>query len=196
MRKLLTALSALVLAVYPFVIYLGIEQYGLNIIGGVLIGALLLRLIFARQSKVAQLKYFAGVSAIIGVSLVALDLLLKQYRLMLFYPVVVNACMLMVFAASLWQKQSIIERLARLQQPDLAPSGVRYTRKVTQVWCLFFIVNGAIAFYSCFQSLEVWTLYNGLIGYLGAGTLFVVEWLIRQVVQKKHQACDDKQKAR
>ncbi|MGF1755265.1 hypothetical protein L4C33_16930, partial [Vibrio makurazakiensis] len=101
-----------------------------------------------------------------------------------YYPVVVNLCMLVVFASSLRQPQTIIERLARLQEPDLAQSGVMYTRKVTKVWCLFFVINGSIALYTCFQSLEVWTLYNGLISYLLAGSLFSIEWLVRQKVRQ------------
>ena len=37
-----------------------------------------------------------------------------------------------------YPKQSAIERIARLQHPDLPPEGVVYTRRVTQIWCVFF----------------------------------------------------------
>jgi len=92
--------------------------------------------------------------------------------------------MLILFASSLNQSQTIIERLARLQEPELPESGVRYTRKVTKVWCGFFVLNGLIALYTCFQPLELWTLYNGLISYLLAGSLFAGEWIVRQFVRK------------
>jgi uncharacterized membrane protein len=76
--------------------------------------------------------------------------------------------------------------LARLQEPDLPESGVLYTRKVTLVWCAFFIMNAATALYTCFESIEIWTLYNGLISYLLAGSLFAGEWIVRQFVRKEH----------
>ena len=92
--------------------------------------------------------------------------------------------MLAVFASSLWQPQTIIERLARLQEPELPQSGIDYTRKVTKVWCLFFVINGSIALYTCFQPLEIWTLYNGLLSYVFAGLLFAGEWVVRQRIRQ------------
>lgn len=48
------------------------------------------------------------------------------------------------FSWSLRSPTSLIERLARIQHPDLPPEGIIYTRRVTQIWCVF-IVNGSIA---------------------------------------------------
>ena len=79
----------------------------------------------------------------------------------------------------------IIERLARLQEPDLPPEGVRYTRKVTWAWCGFFIVNGGIAAWTAlYADLAAWTLYNGCISYLLMGLMFAVEWLCRRRVRR------------
>ncbi|WP_245550190.1 hypothetical protein [Vreelandella jeotgali] len=39
------------------------------------------------------------------------------------YPVAINAVMLTLFTTSLWQGPPIIERLARLREPDLPPAG-------------------------------------------------------------------------
>lgn len=64
---------------------------------------------------------------------------------MYWYPVLVNLMMLAVFGSSLFAGQTVIEKLARLQQPDLPEKAVRYTRRVTQVWCVFFIANGTLA---------------------------------------------------
>lgn len=185
MRQLLTVLSAVVLLAYPFAVYFGIEQYGLSTVGILLIAALGIRLISVQRSQLNELKSVARLSALIGISLVSLGVLFKQHGWLTFYPVVVNLCMLLVFASSLKQPQTIIERLARLQHPDLPASGIAYTRKVTQVWCVFFTFNGLFALYTCFHSLELWTLYNGLISYLLAGSLFVIEWVVRQFVTKE-----------
>lgn len=138
MRQLLTGLSAIVLFAYPFAVYFGIDKFGLNLVGGLLIAALLLRLFVANKTLLKEFKFLALTTGAVGILLVALGMVFKQHGWLKFYPVVVNICMLCVFAFSLKQPQSIIERLARLQEPELPPSGVAYTRKVTMVWCVFF----------------------------------------------------------
>ena len=101
-----------------------------------------------------------------------------------FYPVLVNAVLLAVFAISLLHPPSAIERFARMQEPDLPEAGVRYTRRVTQVWCGFFIVNGSIALATALWASDAgWALYNGLIAYLLMGLLFAGEWLVRRRVR-------------
>ncbi len=186
MRQLLTGLSAIVLFAYPFAVYFGIDKFGLNLIGGLLIAALLLRLFVANKTPLKEFKFLALTTGAVGILLVALGMVFKQHGWLKFYPVVVNICMLCVFAFSLKQPKSIIERLARLQEPELPPSGVAYTRKVTMVWCVFFVLNAAFALYTCFLPVKIWTLYNGLISYLLAGSLFAGEWIVRQFVRKEH----------
>ena len=96
-----------------------------------------------------------------------------------------NLVMLVVFGGSLWTAMPVVERLARLREPDLSPVGVRYTRRVTQVWCGFFIINGAIALFTVLHAdIRLWTLWNGMIAYLLMGTLMAGEWLVRQRVKK------------
>lgn len=138
MRQLLTSLSAIVLFAYPFAVYFGIDKFGLNLVGGLLIAALLLRLFVANKTPLKEFKFLALTTGAVGILLVVLGMVFKQHGWLKFYPVVVNVCMLCVFAFSLKQPQSIIERLARLQEPELPPSGAAYTRKVTMVWCVFF----------------------------------------------------------
>ncbi|WP_165311752.1 hypothetical protein [Vibrio ziniensis] len=184
MRHLLTGLSVVVLLAYPFAIYFGIEKFGLSILGGILAVFFVLRIFTAGQTKLKEFKQLAIISGLVGITLIVLGVLFRSNGWLLFYPVVVNACMLMVFASSLKQPQTIIERLARLQEPDLPKSGVQYTRKVTQVWCLFFLFNGITALYTCFLPIEIWTFYNGLISYILIGALFAIEWVVRQIVRK------------
>ncbi len=184
MHQWLTALSALVLIAYPFAVYYGIDKLGLSIIGLLLAVFFALRIISARKTQLKEFRQLATISGLIGITLIILGVVFRQHGWLMFYPVAVNACMLLVFANSLRQPQTLIERLARLQHPDLPDSGVRYTRKVTQVWCVFFLLNGSIAWTTCFLPLEIWTLYNGLISYCLAGALFAIEWLVRRSVRK------------
>jgi uncharacterized membrane protein len=102
------------------------------------------------------------------------------------YPVVVSAVLLALFAASLVYPPSAIERFARLREPDLPPEAVAYTRRVTQVWCLFFIFNGITAFATALWASDAaWTLYNGLISYCLMGVLMAAEWLVRRRVRAR-----------
>ena len=94
--------------------------------------------------------------------------------------------LLVVFAFSLCHPPTVVERLARLTEPDLPPSGVRYTRKVTAVWCVFYVANGAAAAYTvAFSTDAIWALYNGLIAYVLMGCLMGAEWLVRQWVRRR-----------
>jgi uncharacterized membrane protein len=51
---------------------------------------------------------------------------------------------------------------------------------VTQVWCIFFAVNGALALVTAlWASAATWSLYNGVIAYLLMGLLFAGEYGVR-----------------
>lgn len=105
------------------------------------------------------------------------------------YPVFMSVTMLVAFAATLIKPPSMIERFARIMEPDLDARGVRYTRKVTMVWVAFFALNGLVALWTVQRGdLFYWGLYNGLISYLLAGSLFAVEFLVRQRVRSRNGA--------
>lgn len=114
----------------------------------------------------------------------------KEYFLKL-YSVVINATLLAVFGSTLFIEPNIIFRFATLADKSIKGSSFEkqvysYCKKVTVVWCCFFIINGGIAAYTTFFcSREVWALYNGGISYVLMGTLFVVEFIIRKMVDRK-----------
>jgi len=117
--------------------------------------------------------------------LIAISLLSEAELGLRAYPVLVNLAMLSVFATSLWRGMPVIERLARLQEPDLPDAGVGYTRKVTRVWCGFFVFNASVAATTAlYADLATWTLYNGLVSYVLMGLLFCGEWLVRRRLRR------------
>jgi uncharacterized membrane protein len=104
------------------------------------------------------------------------------------YPLVVNASLLALFSATLFKPPSMIERLARLTTPDLPAHAIEYTRKVTMVWCGFFVLNGCVsAATALWASESAWALYNGAISYALMGALFGGEWLVRGVVKRRNE---------
>lgn len=183
--RALTMLSAIALLAYPLAVFYGLSRWGLGVVAGLLAFLFLLRIIVGNQTQLRELKYVAWLSGATGIVLTLLGTVFQQEGWFTFYPVVVNTLMLALFGMSLWQKETLVERLARLQEPNLPISGVQYTRKVTKVWCVFFVVNGSIALYTCFQPLAIWTLYNGLISYLAAGSLFIIEFIVRFFVREE-----------
>jgi uncharacterized membrane protein len=123
-----------------------------------------------------------GLAAVglVWLALVRSDLSLKAY------PICVNLGLLVLFGQSLWRPPTFVERLARLSDGDLDEAAVRYTRRVTQVWCVFFIVNAGLSLAAAlFASERVWALYTGGISYVLMGLLFGIEWLVRQRVRRK-----------
>ncbi|MDA7746958.1 hypothetical protein N8878_06455 [Psychromonas sp.] len=185
--KPFTILAAIVLLTYPFAVYYGLNEWGLGAVASVLGVLFLLRVLGGNQTRLRELKYIAWLSGGAGLILTALAFLFKSSQWFTYYPVIVNALMLIIFTQSLYQKESMIERFARLQEPNLPDYAIRYTRDVTKIWCLFFVINGGIALSTTFMSLHIWTLYNGLISYLLAGALFAVEFIVRLLVKRKNE---------
>jgi uncharacterized membrane protein len=166
---------------YPLVIYFALGRFEPRWLALLLFALALLRAIAARE---AVWLVAAG-----GAGLLALTATVFNQALPLkLYPALVNAVMLAVFAISLRFPPTVIERIARMQHPQLPANGVIYTRRVTQVWCGFFIINGTLALATAlWASDRVWALYNGLIAYGLMGLLFGGEWLIRQRVMAAHR---------
>jgi uncharacterized membrane protein len=168
------ALTLLTLA-YPLLVYFGLDSHvEPRWLALLLVGMAVLRAAFARE----RVWLVAALGAMV---LAVASFWGNQVMPLKLYPLLVNVVMLCVFSISLVYPPSVIERLARLHEPDLPPTGVAYTRRVTQVWCGFFVVNGGISLLTVFWATDAgWALYNGLISYLLMGVLFVGEWLLRK----------------
>lgn len=176
MRTLLVGLLTLS---YPLVVYLGLGRLEPRWLALPLLAVALLRALATRDRM--WLLAAAGACVLAAVTFVGNGVMPLKL-----YPVLVNAVLLSVFGASLVSPPSIIERLARLREPDLPPSGVAYTRRVTVVWCGFFVLNGSLALGTALWASEAaWALYNGLIAYVLMGLLFAGEWLVRARVRSR-----------
>ena len=180
MRLFISGITALLTVLYPLAVYFGIHYFEPWKLSGILMVLLLIKLAagyadphWSRPLLMAGVLYCGF--AVWSNNLVSLR----------FYPALVSGVMLVIFSWSLLSPPSLIERLARLQHPDLPLAGVIYTRRVTQIWCGFFIVNGAVALATAlWSSFEFWSLYNGLIAYLLMGLLLGGEYVIRMKTQK------------
>ena len=172
------------LILYPFLVYFGLTYARLSAVAVLVILISIGRLILYRKHaaflRMSALWISAG-----GILLAGTVLLRGSSDAMLFYPAFVNAVLLTVFVHSLIFPPSVITRVARLHDPGLSDSGVRYTRKVTLIWTIFFMLNGFIAFYTAvWATAEIWTIYNGFVAYVLMGALIGGEYLIRARLMK------------
>lgn len=189
-RSVSTSLSVaaiVALASYPLIVYAAIGRFGPGGVAAVLAAACLARLALVRwRGSPAFGGAYLEIVCAGGLLLAAASFWLDDAAAVRYYPVLVNAALLLVFAASLASPPTVVERIARLREPELPPAGVAYTRRVTIAWTVFFALNGSIAFYTAaFTSLETWALYNGLIAYVLVAALFAIELAIRSVVKAR-----------
>lgn len=165
---------------YPLLVYLAMGRFEPRWLALLLFALALLRALSARQPLWWAAAAAAGLLAATATAF-------NQLLPLKLYPALVNAVMLLLFATSLRFGPPLVERLARLQEPDLPPYAVAYTRRVTQVWCGFFVLNGGLALATALWASErVWAVYNGLLAYVMMGVLFAGEWLVRRRVKAAH----------
>ncbi|MFL6656472.1 MAG: hypothetical protein ACJ8GW_00225 [Massilia sp.] len=168
---------------YPLAIWFGQGKVEPRWLAMLLLLAVAARLPALKVSALARWSVAAALVLVAGAVWANALLPLKLY------PVLVSAVFLAAFAYSLVSPPSMVERFARLSEPDLPPSGVAYTRRVTQVWCGFFIVNGSIALATALWATPaLWSLYNGVISYVLMGLLFAGEYLVRIRFKRLHHA--------
>lgn len=184
MMRLLSLLAGGLLLAYPLAVYWGLTRWGGSALLVLLLVTFALRLL-PGAAPVREWLLLGRLLACIGLLLTALSALFSAQHWLLYYPLAVSLALLGLFGWSLGQPMSLVERLARLTDPELPPAGVRYTRTVTRVWCGFFLVNGALAAATIWHGdLALWSLYNGLISYLLMGLLMGGEYLVRLRVKR------------
>lgn len=188
---------ALATLLYPVLIYFGQKQIAPRTLSLLLVVLVLARLwqLKSGSGTATRTRLLAtGAALAVAVAAVAAiaywsirDNALLPLQL---YPALVNLVLLAVFGYSLLVPPTIIERLARRgQTAPLPPFAIRYTRHVTQVWCVFFLINGSMALGTAlWASPATWSLYTGVISYVLMGLLFAIEYAVRLFVRRHHAA--------
>jgi uncharacterized membrane protein len=160
---------------YPFLVYWGIQHDSRSWLLLLLAGLLLLRWLTASssQERYVMVVLMAIVSAVVA--------WMGAENGLKLYPVIINLSLLALFVSSLFSAMPVVERMARLREPDLSSPAVHYTRRVTQVWCVFFSLNAMISLITVLLADDViWLWYNGVIAYILMAGLMGGEWLFRQ----------------
>ena len=188
MAILLAVLVGAAALFYPFLVYWGLSRFSPRFTACLLLAVFGIRFLLgrARAGAVPLRPLLPLVLVVILTS--TLVLIFNRHDLILYNPVLINAVLLLTFAHTLKFPPAMIERFARVWEPEMPPEAVPYCRKVTVVWCVFFAVNGAVALWTALLGdLPLWTLYNGLISYGLMGIVFATEWVVRQVVRRRFE---------
>jgi uncharacterized membrane protein len=166
---------------YPIMVYLGLRFFEARFVAPVLVLVALGRWLMSKRVKgvgpqMPQAKIVIGASIVLAL---ATGLTNSQVYLE-YYPLFMNLAMFTLFFSSLRHPPSVIEQIARVSDPNFPEHAVAYTRKVTMVWCAFFVFNGSMALSTVlFGDLEIWAFYNGFVSYTLMALLFAGEYLLR-----------------
>ena len=179
MRKLSSILLPVIGLLYPFFVYFGMEHVSTPVFALILGAVWLIRAPALLRQPGGHWMLGAALAYCVLLAFSGEALMLR------WYPALISALLLFVFGISLKYGPPMVERIARVREPDLPPEAIPYTRKVTWVWVGFFVFNGLMsAALTLWAPLSWWTLYNGFIAYLLMGALFGGEWLLRRRLRK------------
>lgn len=196
MKAASIALGAVLVALYPVAIWVGLTHFGARTVGILVLVVLIPSLAWRfRRASRDDLWVVLRVPALI-LFFLTLGIVTDDRRFVLALPVLVNAGLLLTFGLTLWRPPTMIERFARMQEtarfrrenpegpePEevLSSAQVRHCRQTTWVWCGFFLLNGAVAgLLVLWADAFWWAAYNGGMAYALMGLLFVGEYIVRQ----------------
>ena len=191
-RVFFTAISVL----YPLIVYCGLEYWALSPrrLSLLLLAIAFFHFLNFTRSKSSIDQSRTAILVILVFLCAFIAFFLDNIIFVKIYPVLISLSLLAFFGFTLWRPPNIIFRMASLWDKSLKNSPSRravelYCRKVTLVWCSFFIFNAIVASFTVFKASDrVWSLYNGLISYILMGVIFIVEYLVRRMVQNKLQS--------
>jgi uncharacterized membrane protein len=175
-------LRALLVLAYPLLVYAALQRTSPRAIAIAVLALLAARALLEGRAALAGYAR-AWATPAFGLALVfAVTALWNDRTSLLAAPALGSFALLAAFARSLrGGRESIVEAIARVQLGVLDAHDSRYCRRVTAVWCGFFLANGLVALgLAVFGSIEAWALYTGLVSYLGIAALYAVEFVYRQ----------------
>jgi uncharacterized membrane protein/acyl-CoA synthetase (AMP-forming)/AMP-acid ligase II/3-hydroxymyristoyl/3-hydroxydecanoyl-(acyl carrier protein) dehydratase len=193
MRRILHVLFYVVVAAYPLLMFcfLVVFKIPLRFLS---LFVIFIALLYFLGITSAGKKKKPGTLILNAVLLLGIGLLCfvtNSAVILKLYPVLINGIFLIFFGSTLFFPPVMIFRFATLQDKSIRGSLAekrieRYCRKVTVIWCCFFILNGAAALVTVLGNSDVlWSVYNGGISYILIGTLFAGEFIVRKMTDKK-----------
>ena len=178
MKKWIQITSTLLLLIFPLLVYLALKFISLETLSLGLVILYTVRL-FLRKNEHTGKKSIRQVPLLIFMLLALLSLLTKDVSYILMQPFALSVILYFIFFLSLIYPPTVVERIYMSRKRKLSSTVKNYCRTMNKVWCLFFCLNAAGAFYTAmYCDITLWAIFNGLVTYLLVGGLFSVEYLI------------------
>jgi uncharacterized membrane protein len=175
------------LALYPPLVFFGLRHLPPGAIGVLLVVLLAFRFgVLSPEEKPVLVPML-----LIFLAYAALAVATGSESLLLGYPALVNFSLAVIFTNSLRHPEPLLLRLVKARKVRISSYAPRYLFWLTAIWAVFFVINGSIAVWTTMRPIEIWTLYNGLIAYLAAGTVMVGEYLFRIYYKKSKNIAND-----
>lgn len=178
MRALLIFIVSLVTLAYPVIVYFGVQRLSPAFFAVVLLALAAMKFVTAKDKKdLSQvLILLLAIAFSVALALTNAEILLRLY------PVVISLGVALMFAFSLWQEETTIERMARLAGEVITPQAKFYIRRLTLVWVALLLANAAVALYlALYGSMGQWAFYCGFLSYVIFGCVFGLELVYRRV---------------
>src|SRR5215831_10316876 len=171
-----TVLAVIGSLTYPLLVYFGLSRLPPAVF--VLLGVCLITLRLVGMKTRLRPSWLSAIAVIL---LLGAAYLIAPLLAVKVYPVLVSLSVAAVFAASLFFPPPLVERIARMSEPNLPEPAVKYTKVVTEVWVGVLVLNAAISLATAiWGTMQQWALWNGLLSYVFIGAVFGAEWLMRR----------------
>lgn len=182
MRTVALAVGAVVIAGYPVAIWFSVSSGNVRGAAFILLVALAISLPFRMRGARTEGWSILGLPLTLA-GLALLSMRLDDFRFMMAMPVLVNLTLLASFGASLSTGRTpMVERYARMIEPELPPGKVKHCRQATGAWVVFFATNATVSLaLALFARVSIWALYTGAIAYALVAMMFGAEYAIRRV---------------
>jgi len=164
------------LITYPFAIHTAILR-GHTVVA--LLILLALPVLLTCRSTAGRL--IAGLAVSATVILLAAGIDDCERFLLYLIPILINSVLAGIFGRTLLAgKTPLITRFSILLRGKVEPGVPAYTRRVTQLWTLFFVLLALESLLlALFASIETWSLFTNILNYLFAVLLFTGEYFFR-----------------
>lgn len=183
LKVIAVVLNVVLAVVYPLAIWFALAHYSPRTVG-ILVAATIVPIMIVRHHDAPREHLWAVMRIpLVVVAVLAAGIVFDDARFLLMVPVLINTGLLITFGASLGKASDmpIIERFARMQEPELSDDKQRHCRQATVAWCVFFVLNAsAAAVLALAAPVSWWATYNGGIAYALIGCMFVGEYIVRK----------------
>lgn len=166
---------------YPFVIhYLVLNEYYQQASFYILTVVFLLVV----QNIIQGHKWLAFILIVLTLSF-AITLWLDSKMVVFLPPILIPIALAYIFGKTLiGNNTAFITVLAqKIRNTDIGEREIKYTRNVTKIWFLFFIICIIEAILlAYFADVATWSFFTNFVNYILIAALFIIEYSVRRIV--------------